>query len=182
MNKVLMFSGSSRKESVNQKLIRAAANYASSQGAEVTVINLADYPMPLYNGDLEETDGIPPTVKELTALLASHNSIFISSPEHNGLPSALLKNTIDWVSREDISVFSGKVAAIVSASPGGLGGLRGLPHLRTLLNNINSLVIPQQASIGGALHAFDENGNLAKDNQREMLEKVVNGLLNAHIS
>lgn len=177
MTKLLAFAGSARKGSVNKRLVRAAAAYASTQGAEVTVVDLRDYPMPLYDGDDETTNGLPESALKLTQLIAEHDAILIASPEYNGFPSPLLKNTVDWVSRVNNAAFSGKVVAITSASPGAMGGLRGLPHLRLLMSNLNALVIPQQAAIGGAFTAFDDAGNLSDEKQHAMLAKVINGLL-----
>jgi len=177
MTKILMFSGSSRKESVNQKLIIATAKLAKQQGAEVTVINLKDYPMPIYDGDIEEQQGYPESAQKLYDLIESHDALVIASPEYNSLPSALLKNTIDWVSRIDVKIYSGKTAAILSASPGALGGLRGLPHLRTLLTNLNILVIPKQLALGGAFQAFNQEGDLSDANQTTTLSSVMEQLI-----
>lgn len=177
MGKILVFSGSIRTGSVNTALAKVAAQIAEQKGADVTLIDLASYPMPIYNGDLEESQGQPEQAKALHNLIASHDGMIITSPEYNGLPSALLKNTIDWVSRVDVKVFAGKAAGLLSASPGALGGLRGLPHVRTLLTNINVLVVPQQAAIGGALDAFDDVGNLKDDRHQAMVSSVVDAVL-----
>ena len=177
MSKILMFAGSARIESVNNKLIIVIAEYAKQQGADVTVIDLVDYQLPIYDGDFEEENGQPESAKKLHKLVEEHDAMVIASPEYNGLPSPLLKNVIDWVSRVDVKVYAGKTAAIVSASPGGFGGLRGLTHLRVLLNNLNILVIPQQVSIGGAFGAFDDQGNLKDEKQQTMLKSLVNELI-----
>lgn len=177
MTKILMFAGSARKESVNKKLIQAAAEIARQKGEEVTLIDLADYPMPIYDGDSEEAQGQPESAHKIHDLIKDHDALVVASPEYNGLFSPLLKNTIDWVSRVDVKVFEAKVVAIISASPGGLGGMRGLPHLRTLLTNINVLVIPQQAAIGGAFSAFDESGVLKDEKQQKMVEGVMDALI-----
>lgn len=178
MQKILMFSGSCRKGSYNQSLIDIAASIAKSKGAIVSAIDLGLYPMPIYNADLENDEGQPDTANELFKLIAEHDAMVIASPEYNGLPSPLLKNTIDWVTRIDVGVFSGKKAAIIAASPGGLGGIRGLPHLRTLLTNLNVLVIPQQLTLSNAATAFSEDGLFLKDEaQQSRLEAVINTLL-----
>lgn len=177
MTKLLMFSGSSRKDSLNKQLIAAAETFALSQGAEVTVIDLNDYDMPIYNGDWEEANGQPETANKLHDLIASHDALIIASPEYNGLPSPLLINAIDWVSRVDVKVYHGKKAAIISASPGGLGGLRGLNHLRTLLTNLNVLVVPQQVAVGGASNGFNADGQLKDERQQKMLASTITTLL-----
>ncbi len=164
--KILAFAGSTRKDSFNKKLVRIAVAGAKQAGAEVALIDLADYPLPLYDGDLEEREGLPEKAKELKKIFIEHDGFLISSPEYNSSISGVLKNTIDWVSRPEpsdtvnLAAFRGKSAALMSASPGGLGGLRGLVHLRALLNNIFVLVIPEQVSISQASEAFDANGLL----------------------
>lgn len=177
MIKILMFAGSGRKLSFNKLLIKNIGNYAKTQEVEVTTIDLADYKLPIYDGDYEEAYGPPDNAKKLHRLIHEHDAMIIASPEYNGLPSALLKNVIDWVSRVDVKVYNGKVAAIVSASPGGLGGLRGLTHLRTLLNNLNVLVIPQQATVGTAFEAFDDKGLLASEKEKSSIKNLVNELI-----
>jgi NAD(P)H-dependent FMN reductase len=139
MAKILAFSGSARENSYNQKLVKIAALGASKVGAEVTVINLADYPLPLYNADLEKEQGLPENAKKLKQLMLEHDGLLIASPEYNSAFSALLKNTIDWMSRAEssdekpLAAYQGKVAAIMAASPGALGGIRGLVFLRNKL-------------------------------------------------
>ena len=175
--KILMFAGSARKESFNKKLIVAVAGLAKIQGVEVTVIDLKDFPLPIYDGDFEEKKGPPENAKKLYDLIDAHDYLIIASPEYNGLPSPLLKNTIDWVSRVDFNVFKGKVAAIMSASPGTLGGQRGLTHLRTLLNNLNVITIPQHIAIGGASGAFRPDGGLKDEKQQTKVSDIINALL-----
>jgi NAD(P)H-dependent FMN reductase len=177
--KLLFLSGSLRSDSYNKKLARIAANIAETLGAEVIYIDLKDYEMPLYDGDLESKSGVPNNAIKLKALMAECAGYFIASPEYNGSFSGVLKNAIDWISRpskpganDSLVAFHGKVAAISAASPGGLGGLRGLVPLRMLLGNIGSIVIPQQIAIASAGKAFAGN-KLANDKQYAALEKVV---------
>ena len=177
MTKILMFSGSIRKESLNKKLITATAKIAKKKAAEVNLIDLADYPMPIYNGDFEDEYGVPENAQKLYKLIEQTDAILISSPEYNGLPSPLLKNTIDWISRLEGNVYSGKIAAIISASIGGLGGMRGLTHLHTLLNNLDVTVIPNQLSVGEALDAFDSEGNLKNEHHKKTIESIIDVLI-----
>ena len=175
--KILAFAGSTREASFNKRLVKVAAEGASAAGAEVTLIDLRDFPMPLYDGDLEASEGLPENVQKLKALFLDHQGLLISSPEYNGGMSAVLKNTIDWVSRSapgegGLAAYKDKVAGLVAASPGRLGGLRGLAHLRQILSGIGVLVLPQQHALGGAGDAFDENGSL-KDSG---LQDVVTGI------
>ena len=163
--KILAFAGSTRTASYNKQLVRIAAQGARAAGAEVTRIDLRDYPMPLYDGDLEAADGPAETVRALKALMVAHDGFLIASPEYNSGFSGVLKNAIDWVSRPTtgepaLIAFTGKVAGLLSASPGRLGGLRGLVHLRLVLGNIGVLVIPDQVAVAEAGKAFADDGNL----------------------
>jgi len=163
--KILAFAGSTRKGSFNKKLVRVSAAGARDAGAEVTVIDLRDFPMPLYDGDLEAHEGLPEPAKELKALFKEHQGLLISSPEYNGGMSAVLKNAIDWVSRTEgdeggLAAYKDKVAGIMGTSPGRLGGLRGLAHVRQILSGVGVLVLPQQHALGGAGQAFGEDGML----------------------
>ena len=166
MPKILAFSGSIRREAWNRKLIQTAVEATRAAGGEVTLIDLADYPLPLYNGDLEDKEGLPDSALRLKALFKDHDALLISSPEYNSSIPPLLKNTIDWVSREwqgesGLVPYQNKVAAIMSASPGSLGGMRMLPHLRQILNTLGVMVLPGQFSLPHADQAFDpENGAL----------------------
>ncbi len=173
--KILAFAGSLRAGSFNKILLRTAVRAADAEGAAVTTIDLADYPMPIYDGDFEAEHGLPENAEKLKALFLEHNGLLIASPEYNSSITAALKNTIDWVSRKDgaldLSGYAGKTAGLV-ATGGGHGGLRGLVHVRQILGNIGVLVIPEQAAIGGAWTAFEENGELKDEGQRASVEKV----------
>lgn len=166
MPKILAFSGSIRRDSWNRKLIQSAADAARAAGGDITLIDLAEYPLPLYNGDLEDQDGLPDNALRLKALFKEHDALLIASPEYNSSIPPLLKNTLDWVSREwqsesGLVPYQNKVAAILGASPGSLGGMRMLPHLRQILNALGVLVLPGQFSLAHADEAFDpENGAL----------------------
>lgn len=181
--KILVFSGSARRDSVNQKLATVAAEMAREAGAEVTLISLADYPMPLYDGDLEDTDGLPENAVKLKALFVEHDALLLACPEYNSSITPLLKNTIDWVSRPatddepSLSAYTDKVAGLLAASHGGLGGMRGLVHVHSILGNIGVTVIPQQFALGGAFQAFDESGDLLEDRSKGGVEKVVSALV-----
>jgi NAD(P)H-dependent FMN reductase len=166
MPKILAFSGSIRRNAWNRKLIQAAVDATRAAGGDVTLIDLADYALPLYNGDLEDRDGLPDNALRLKALFKEHDALLIASPEYNSSIPPLLKNTLDWVSREwqgesGLVPYQNKIAAIMSASPGALGGMRMLPHLRQILNTLGVLTLPGQFSLPHADTAFDaENGAL----------------------
>ncbi|HVZ62764.1 MAG TPA: NAD(P)H-dependent oxidoreductase [Candidatus Nitrosotalea sp.] len=175
--KILAFAGSTRIDSFNKKLVKVAAAGAMENGADVTVIDLRDFAMPLYDGDLEQKEGLPSNARKLKDLMLSHQGFLISSPEYNSSISGVLKNTIDWTSRqsegeEPLACFKGKVAGIMSASPGGLGGLRGLVHVRAILENISVLVIPEQIAIAKAHEVFNSDGTLKDKKQEEQVRRI----------
>ncbi|MCY2959408.1 MAG: NAD(P)H-dependent oxidoreductase [Planctomycetota bacterium] len=175
--RVLAFAGSLRRDSWNKKLVRVAAEGARAAGAEVTVLDLRDVEMPLFDEDLERERGLPEGAKRFKQLLLAHHAILISSPEYNSSISAVLKNAIDWASRAEpgekpLACFDGKVAGLLSASPGALGGLRGLVTVRSILGNIRVLVVPEQVAISKAHEAFDADGNLRDAKQAESVRHV----------
>lgn len=177
--KILAFAGSTRQESFHKKLVKIAAQGVTQAGAEVTFIDLRDYPMPIYDQDLEEKEGLPESVLALKQLFKSHHGLLIASPEYNSSITGLLKNTIDWVSRSEpdepplaLSCFRGKVAAIMSISPGGIGGLRGLVHLRAILQNIGVMVLPDQKTIPNAFQQFDDEGQLKDEKQQQSVQTL----------
>lgn len=172
MVNILAFSGSSRRDSFNNKLVKIAARGAEDAGASVSHINLADFPMPIYNGDLEDEKGMPEFAASFKQLLIDHDGFLIASPEYNSAFSPLLKNVIDWASRASteteppLLAYRGKMAAIMSASPGGLGGIRGLVFLRMLLGNIGVTLLTEQQTISQSFSAFTEEGDL-KDERKQ---------------
>ncbi|MFN3150877.1 NADPH-dependent FMN reductase [Bremerella sp.] len=172
--KILAFAGSARRDSFNKKLVQIAVKGARDAGAEVTLLDLADFPMPLYDGDLEAEHGIPENVKALKELFLAHQGLLISCPEYNSSITPLLKNTIDWVSRPvegegPLAAYQGKVCSLMAASPGALGGLRGLVHVRAILQNIGVIVLPKQMAISQANNAFAEDGSLKDSKQHETI-------------
>ncbi|MFD2256515.1 NADPH-dependent FMN reductase [Luteolibacter algae] len=175
MKRILAFSGSLRAGSYNQKLVKIAAEGAKEAGAEVTVISLADFPLPVFNQDFEDAEGKPEAAVRLKELFREHDALLIASPEYNSMITAALKNAIDWVSRADaedelpLSAISGKTAAILSASPGGYGGSRSLGFLRPFLKNMRVDVLEEEFSLAKAHEAFDEKENLI---DVEVLAKV----------
>ena len=181
--KILAFAGSTRKESFNKKLVKIAAEAARRAGAEVTYLDLRDIPMPLYDGDLEAEQGLPENAKKFKALLLAHDGLLISAPEYNSSISAVLKNAIDWASRPSTSneapfaCFAGKVVSLMSASPGALGGLRGLVIVRSLFSNIRVIVLPDQVAVPKAHEAFDTEGRLKDAKQQASIEALGLGLV-----
>lgn len=176
---ILVFAGSSRRESLNKKLAQTAAKTLQQQGGIATFIDLADFNIPLYHGDLEAEHGIPAEVQRLQNLLAQHQGLLIVSPEYNGMPTPLLLNTLDWLSRgsQGLSNFSGKPVALLSASSGGLGGLRSLWSMRQFLSNLGLLVLANQLAVGAAQDAFNDQGLLNNPRQQDSLSQMTQQLL-----
>jgi chromate reductase, NAD(P)H dehydrogenase (quinone) len=175
--RILAFAGSTRGESYNKKLIRIAARGVQARGTQVTLIDLRDFPMPLYDGDLQREHGIPEHAMQLKALMLSHHGLLLACPEYNSSISGVLKNAIDWASRQaegetPLQCFKGKVVSLMSASPGNLGGLRGLVHVRAILSNLGCIVLPGQLAVSKAAAAFDERGELVDPAQRQKIEDL----------
>jgi NAD(P)H-dependent FMN reductase len=176
--RILAFGGSLRRDSFNQKIAVLAAAGAREAGAEVTVIELRDYPLPLFDQDLEAASGLPSEAKKLKELFLKSDGLIIASPEYNSSVTAALKNAIDWISRAEspdeppIAALSGKTALILSASPGGLGGLRGLVHLRSILGNLGIIVLPDQIAIPAAYEAIKPDGTLSDPKQTEKVKQL----------
>jgi chromate reductase, NAD(P)H dehydrogenase (quinone) len=185
--RILAFGGSLRRDSYNQKLAAIAAAGGREAGAEVTVISLRDFALPVFDEDLEAESGMPEAAKRLKAIFSEHNGLIIASPEYNSSITAALKNAIDWVSRVEsdeepaLSALSGKTAVVCSASPGGLGGMRGLVHLRAILGSIGITVQPDQIAIGKAYEAFTPDGALADAKQQDRV-KALGSNLAKHLS
>jgi NAD(P)H-dependent FMN reductase len=184
-SQILILAGSTRRDSVNRKLARVAAGAVESAGGRATLLELANYPLPLYNGDLEAEQGLPDNARRLKDLFIAHRGLILVSPEYNSSIPALLKNTLDWVSRpvpeqggaSGYLPFQGKPAALMSASPGALGGMRGLRHLRDVLIELRVLVLPEVAAVGAAHQAFDADGRLADPHQAERVAALAGQLL-----
>lgn len=175
---VLAFAGSTRKDSVNKKLVKEAAVIAKDLGANVTLIDLKDFDMPFFDGDLETNQGMPAKAKELQDLFLRSQVIILSAPEYNGSLSGVLKNAIDWITRKlgggsSREAFVGKKFVLLSASPGTMGGARGLGHLRTIIQNIGGNVVQGQVTVPDAYNAFDNEGHLKNEKVKEELRQLI---------
>ena len=175
--KVLAFSGSTREGSFNKRLVKNALAAAQAHGADIRFVDLRDYPMPLFDEDLETKNGLPESVKEFRSLLKEYDGWLIASPEYNGSYSGVLKNAIDWATRtvsgeEPLACFNDKVVVLFSASPGRLGGIRGLTVLRTLLSGIGVIVLPQQVAVPFAHKAFSEVGQFLDGAQQNTVDQA----------
>jgi NAD(P)H-dependent FMN reductase len=175
--RILAFAGSTRRESFNKKLLKNAVKGARDAGAEVTLLDLKDFPLPLFDQDLEAEQGMPENGMKLKKLFIDHDGLLIASPEYNSSVTAVLKNAIDWASRPapgepPLVAFRGKVATLMSASPGALGGLRGLVHVRSILSNIGVIVLPDQIAVAKAHEAFHPDGSLTDPKQQAGIEAL----------
>ena len=173
--RILAFAGSTRRESFNKKLVQIAAAGAREAGADVTNIDLRDYRLPVFDQDHESEQGKPDHAKALKQMMIDHDAFLIAAPEYNSSITGVLKNSTDWVSRPDdgeaapLVAYRGKVVTLMSASPGALGGLRGLVHLRSILGNLGCIVLPNQAAVPKAHEAFKDDGTLVDDAQQQRI-------------
>ena len=177
--KILVFAGSIRTGSFNARLAALAAKELALAGAEVTRISLEDYPLPLYDGDVEQKNGAPANAQNLKSMMAAHHGVFIASPEYNASVTPLLKNAIDWISRvrergePPLAAFKHRVFAIGGASDSPYGALRSLMALRQILElGCGALVLPEQITVFHASEAFDEMDNLKDERTAATLKRV----------
>lgn len=176
--KVLAFSGSLREHAFTKRVVKTAMQGAMNAGAHVDFIDLRDYPMPIYNGDLHEREGFDETALKFQKLLCEYNGFLIASPEYNASLPAALKNAIDWASRASDEfkmgeVFKGKVAAIMTASPGAFGGIRCLAHMRSILSVLGVNVLPSEIAVAKVHEMFDGNGDaMTNDTMKYLLENM----------
>jgi NAD(P)H-dependent FMN reductase len=176
--KILAFSGSVRKESLNQKFLEEMVKAVRTAGGDVTLITLRDYPLPLYDGDLEEAEGLPANARKLIDLIKGHAGLLIASPEYNSMNTPLLKNTLDWCTRDDDNnPFPGRVAAVISASPGALGGIRSLKLAQQLLLHLGCQVVPGNVMLPHAHKAFGTDGKLTDARSLKALNELAAALV-----
>jgi NAD(P)H-dependent FMN reductase len=181
--RLLFFAGSLREGSYNKKLARLAQHVAEANGIEAVYVDLRDFPMPIYDGDLEAAEGPPERARAFKALLGEYDGVFIASPEYNSAVTPLLKNTLDWVTRvrakgeTGLEVFQSRMFAISGASPGYYGTMRSLLMLRQILGvGLGARVIPQQLAVPRAMDAFEANGSLKDQKIQSQLNDVVEAL------
>lgn len=181
--KILIFAGSTRKGAFSGHMAEAASRELAAQGASITHISLADYPLPFMNEDLEAEEGIPENAMKLGRLFAEHDGLMICSPEYNASIPALLKNTIDWVSRiskngdKPLKPYAGLTVGLCSTSNGAFAGMRGLYHLRAVLMNVGTHIVTEQCSVSGAADAFNDDDTLKNERQAKMLSAVCASLI-----
>lgn len=182
---VVVMAGSSRRDALSRRVAAACVGPLQAAGAQVRLIELANYVAPLYCGDLEAESGLPASIVALQTVLYECDGLLVVNPEYNGSITPLLKNTLDWCSRPNPAdrvrsggaVYAGRAAAVIGTSPGALGGMRVLFHVRDILGYLGMQVIPQQLAIGHAGSALVEDGKLRDESQREMLDKLTAALV-----
>jgi chromate reductase, NAD(P)H dehydrogenase (quinone) len=183
VTRILLFAGSIRTGAYSGKVADAAQKELASQGADVTRISLADYPLPIMDQDLEREKGIPENALKLARLIAAHDAVLICTPEHNASMPALLKNTIDWVSRvrrdngRPLDPYRGKVAGICSSSEGHFAGVRSANHLRAVLVRVGMEVISPEVSVPRAGEAFDDDGSFREERFRKGMTRLCRTLI-----
>lgn len=184
--RILFFAGSARKGSHNMRLAELGARIAEANGIAATFADLGDYPLPLYDADLQKNTGIPDNALKFEALMRVHTGVFIACPEYNASITPLLKNLLDWLSRirnendENQTVFKTRVFALGSSSPGGMGGLRGLNTVRTVLEiGLGALVLPEQFAVPRAIEAYDDHGHLKNKEGQEQYKALIHKLARA---
>lgn len=185
--RIVVVAGSRRREALSRRVAQACALAVRNAGAEVESIDLDDYPAPLYDGDLEADSGLPESVVRLQRLLHASDGLLVVNPEYNGSITPLLKNTLDWCSRPNPAdpersggkVYAGRAAAVVGSSPGALGGMRVLFHVRDILGYLGMQVIPQQLAVAKAGEAVGDDARLRDAAQQDMLDKLAVALVDS---
>ncbi len=176
--KILALAGSLRQHSYSQRVLRTAIKGAEKAGAAVTLIDLGEYPMPIYNPDDHENNGFDANALRFQGLLTEHDGFLIASPEYNGSLPAALKNAIDWASRPGdryprSEIFQGKFAAIMTVSPGSFGGVRALSHLRGVLMSVGVNVLSAEIAVSFVGSKFDGDSEAMTDEKtKNNLEKL----------
>ena len=181
--RILVLPGSNRSGSHNVRLAATLTRQLSLLECDVTRISLTDYPLPIYDADLETQKGQPENARKLARLFHEHDGVVLVSPEYNTSLTPLMKNTLDWISRVGsdqhgkLVPYRGKIFAIASASPGAYGGIRGLNHLRAILVNVGALVLTEQLAVAKAETAFDGMDQLVDQRTAGFLDTMVHSIV-----
>ena len=176
--KILAFSGSLREKSYTKRVLKVAIEGAKKAGAEITIVDLKDFPLPFYNADLQDTQGFPPIATAFQKLMLEHDGLLIASPEYNASLPAALKNLIDWTSRANGNLklaecYKGKFAAIMTASPGAFGGIRCLAHLRDVLTILLVNTLPSEIAVAKVGGIFDgDTDEITNETMRGILQDL----------
>lgn len=182
MTKIIIIPGSTRTGAFSVQLGVAIKQALEAKGCDVTLVDMTDYPLPLLNQDLEQASGPPQQAKDLATLVSRHHGVVLVNPEYNASLTPLMKNALDWMSRDmgDAKPYQNRAFALASSSPGGLGGIRALSHARDILVSIGAQeVISPQLGVGNATNTFDDDGNLAVERLQGMLQTYCDRLIEA---
>lgn len=181
--KIAIIAGSTRRGSINKRLAMEAARHLAKTDVRLTLLDLIDYPLPIYDGDAESETGIPKNALDLAGQIAAQDGLLLVSPEYNASVPPLLKNAIDWASRvrriggRPVLPFKGLVVGLGAVSPGQGGGRRGLEAWRSVMRNVGAEVITAQCSIPNAAEAFDEDGAIVADHARMQFDALLESLV-----
>ncbi len=176
--KIIVIPGSIRTGSHNTRLGEVITKQLNQLGADAQLISLADYPMPILNQDDEKQAGTPENARQLAALIGQHHGVVLVNPEYNGSFSGLMKNTLDWLSRDvGLKVYQNRVFALAACSPGMLGGIRVLSHARDNLVSVGADMITQQLAVGSAAKAFDSDDTLTNERAAGLLQSLCESLI-----
>ncbi|MER0238770.1 NAD(P)H-dependent oxidoreductase [Fulvimarina sp. MAC8] len=181
--KIAIIVGSTRTGSFNKQLAMEAARHLAKTDVKLTLLDLSDYPLPIYDGDTESEDGVPENAFNLARQIARQDGLLLVSPEYNSSVPPLLKNTVDWVSRvrrisdRPVLPFKGLVVALASASTGQGGGRRGLEAWRSVMRNVGAEIITAQCTVPNAREAFDEDGGIAADHVRMQFDALLESFI-----
>jgi NAD(P)H-dependent FMN reductase len=181
--KILVFAGSVRSGAYSGRTADVAQKTLAVQGADVTRLSLLDYPLPIFDQDMEKEKGIPDNAMRLARQVAAHDGVLIATPEYNGSIPPLLKNTIDWVSRvrrdngKPFQPLSGKPAGLCSSSQGRFAGIRAINHLRAVLVRCRMEVVAPECSVPNGEEAFDPGGAFRDDHLQQSMESLCRTLL-----
>lgn len=184
--KLLVIPGSVRTGSLNRKLAGVAAQAARASGFEPIELDLRALDLPVYDGDVEAASGIPDGTHKFHQAILDCDAVLVVTPEYNGFPTPLMINAFDWLSRvpersphgSGLAATANKPAALMSASPGALGGLRAMNYLRQYLQMAFAMiVVPQQFALSRANEAFDEAGKFKDGKSSQSVDKVLSSLM-----
>ena len=175
--RILAMAGSLRRESLNKKLLAVGVAALRAHGAEVDLLDMHDIAMPLYDQDVEDATGLPPGALEFQRRIGLAHGLLFCVPEYNSSIPGPFKNALDWASRGTEDPLRGKVAALMSASPGGFGGIRMNPHLRQVMRALGVIAIHEQVTLSKAGDAFKPDGALASAHVHNQVEALATALI-----